>query len=231
MAVTADTVYPISHHWYSRLLASVGRLDDSLVHARRAHEMDPDSAIIISRLAIANYWVNNVDMAERYFGVVNKMTLEAPIHDLAYALFLVRKGRFIEAGIVTKRGLEKYGFPTEWVDPVYEGIEDPMKRDAAIDIVSQLAADGRSPRFIPMALWALLGETDSAMQVALKIENPGQGFESEVVFIHEFRNVRAHEDFPLLLNKLDLDDYSDEVGCEWIDGDAVCSEPDQVVLD
>jgi tetratricopeptide (TPR) repeat protein len=226
MAVTADIVYPISHHWYSRLLASVGRLDESLVHAQRAHELDPDSAIIISRLAIANYWVDNVDMAGRYFGVVSKMTLEAPIHDLAYALFLIRKGQFGEAGIVAKRGLEKYGLPTEWVDSVFAGIEDPMKRDTAIDIIRQLAADERTPRYIPMILWALLDDADSAMQVALTIENPGQGFESEVVFIHELQNVRAHEDFPLLLSHLGLDDYSDAVGCKWVDGDAVCSVPD-----
>lgn len=230
-AVTAETVYPIAHHWYSRLLASVGRLDESLYHARRAYELDPDSAIIISRLAIANFWTGDLDMAERYFGMVSKMTLEAPIHDLAYAMFLIRKKRFGEAIVGTKRGLEKYGMDTAWVEPVFAGIEDPMMRDVAIGWIQQMMLEVPLPPFIPMTLSVMLGDADSAMKIALTIEDPGQSFFSEVLFIDENSDLRAHPDFTVLLERIALDDYWKNIGCEWVDGATKCSSKNHIGSD
>ena len=223
MAVTAETVYPISHHWYSRLLASVGRMDDALAQAKLAHELDPDSAVIISRLAIASLWVNDIDTAERYFGVVSKMKLEAPIHDLASGLFLIRKGMFADAIANTENGLEKYGLESDWVAPVYAGIENPEMQPQARDIMSQLDADNALPRYILMIIWALLDDDDRAMQNAMAVEEIGQAFELEVLFIEEFRSLREKPDFPQLLENTGLTEYWEQVGCRWTGERVECS--------
>ena len=75
VATSSDSVDPVAHSWYSRLLANTGRLDDSLAYAQRAMQMDPNSPVIISRVAIANFWVGNVDAASLYFGMVDPLKI------------------------------------------------------------------------------------------------------------------------------------------------------------
>ena len=222
-AVTAETVYPISHHWYSLLLASVGRLDDSLFHARSAYELDPDSAIIISRLAIANLWVGDMDQAGRYFGVVSKMNLESAVHDLAAGLYLIRSSQIADAITNTKSGLAKYGLRNDWVDVVYAGLENPELRPQSLDLLSELDAERAVPRFVLLTLWGLLGDADHAMKSALAIENIEQAFEIEILFIDGLQSLRDHEDFPLLLEKVGLPEYWDEAGCQWTNGGLQCT--------
>lgn len=222
MAVTAKTVYPIAHHWYSRLLASVGRLDNALYQSRRAYELDPDSAIIISRLAISNLWVDELELAGRYFDVVSKMTLRAAIHEFAFALYLVRMGQIDSAIASTESALEQYGLNNEWVAVVFAGIENPELRQQSRKLLSKLDAENLLPRYLIMILWAKIGDTERTMQSAMAIENFGQEFALEMLFINELRSLRQHEDFPLLLEKTGLTEYWGKVGCEWIDDTVRC---------
>ena len=50
-AISLEPNEPTPHHWYSILLAQVGRLDAALEQARRAQELDPTSPILASNLA------------------------------------------------------------------------------------------------------------------------------------------------------------------------------------
>jgi tetratricopeptide (TPR) repeat protein len=45
-AIELNPNYPTAHHWYSRWLLSVGRLDEALAEIKRAQELDPTSLII-----------------------------------------------------------------------------------------------------------------------------------------------------------------------------------------
>ena len=94
-AISASTVYPISHQLYSQLLASVGRLDEALAEAKKAREIDPQQAVLISRLAIAYFWLDDLENAAFYFDMSEAhIEYKAPIHDLAYWLFLIRTGDY-----------------------------------------------------------------------------------------------------------------------------------------
>lgn len=214
-ALGADHVYPVTHQLYSRLLSSVGRLDASLEQAARARELDPQSAVLISRLAIANFWVGNMDEAERLFARAHGMNLLSPIHDLAYALFKIRQGRTDEARDLAKAGLEKYGADNSWVDPVFDGIEDPTLRDQAHRLVSDMSASGQLPARVEITLWALLNDADRAMQVARRLESEGEVFEAELLFIPQFQQLREHPDFPALMDAIGLTEYWDSVSCQW----------------
>jgi TolB-like protein len=50
-AISLEPNEPTPHHWYSILLAMVGRLDDALAQARRAQELDSTSPILAANLA------------------------------------------------------------------------------------------------------------------------------------------------------------------------------------
>jgi DNA-binding winged helix-turn-helix (wHTH) protein/TolB-like protein len=214
-ALGADYVYPVTHQLYSRLLSSVGRLDASLEQATRARELDPQSAVLISRLAIANFWVDNMGEAGRLFARAQGMNLQSPIHDLAYSLFKIRQGRTDEARDLAKAGLEKYGADNRWVDPVFDGIEDPALRDQAHQLVSDMAAARQLPPRVEITLWALMNDADRAMQVAQRLETEGEIFEAELLFIPQFQQLREHPDFPALIDAIGLTDYWNSVGCRW----------------
>lgn len=221
-ALGADYVYPITHHLYSRLLSSVGRLDASLAEAARARELDPQSAVLISRLAIANFWVGNMDEAERLFARVNGMNFQAPIHDLAYALFKIRQGRTDEARDLAKAGLAKFAADNRWVDPVFDGFEDPALYEQAHRLVSDLSGAGQLPARVEITLWALLNDADRAMQVARRLETEGEVFEAELMFIPQFEPLRNHPGFGNLMDAVGLTEYWNSVGCRWEQGELRC---------
>lgn len=214
-ALNGDNSFALAHHWYSRLLATVGRMDESLSFAIRAYELDPASAVIISRRAIAHFWLSELDEADQYFALANELGLQAPIHDLAYALYLIRIGDIDESRIYTRQGLEKYQTDSGWVDSVFDGIEDPAQRAEAVTEVAGLEASGMLSDFILITLWALLDEPDRAMATALSMSGIGQDFETgyEVLFSDELAMLHDHRLFGELLDRAGLQDYWDELGC------------------
>jgi hypothetical protein len=70
----------------------------------------------------------------------------------------------------------------------------------------------------------LLGEGDKAMEAAWALEASGDYFEVEIFYLDEFRVLREHEQFPELLEALDLTEYWDSIGCHWGGEQVVCNE-------
>jgi tetratricopeptide (TPR) repeat protein len=50
-ALDLNPNYPTGHHWYSRYLRGIGRLDDAFREIKRAEELDPLSLVIINNVA------------------------------------------------------------------------------------------------------------------------------------------------------------------------------------
>jgi len=224
LAVNADTVFPVTRNWYSRFLATVGRLDDALEQAQLAYGQAPDSATIISRLAITNLWVGDLAAAGHYFDIANRLGQESPLHDLAYALYLVRIDDMAASRRFTKAGLAKNDVDSSWVDPVFDGIEDPALRARAVALMVDVEADDSLPKYIVMVFWALLGEANRTFKTAMSIEGIGQDFETglEVMFLDELGILRRHGDFQQLLEAKGLTDYWSQVGCIWADDRVRC---------
>ena len=224
-AINANTVYPISHQLYSRLLASVGRLDASLTEARKAHEIEPQQAVQISRLAIAYFWLDDLDNADKYFQQSDAhLEYVAPIHDLAYSLFHTRNGDYDKAVAEAMTGLDKYGYDSSWVASVFAGMHDPDKYDQAHAIVAHLSENDLIPANAEISLWALLQDGERAMAVAKKLENSGEIFEAELMFVPQFSVLREHPYFPTLLDSIGLTEYWNENDCVWVNDRVACQE-------
>jgi len=227
MAINADTVQPIAHHWYSRALASVGRLDAALEHIKKALELDPnhpEQPIMISRLAIVYFWLDDLENAARYFEIANRMDLQAtPMHSMAYSLFLIRSGHIEEAKIHAKIALEQNDVETKWINPVFDGFNQPEKRQRAIDIVTEMSAENVLPANVELSLWALLGETDRAMVIVRRLEETPSLFELELLFIQEFKPLRQHAEFPAIAEAIGLTEYWENAGCTWTPDKVSCA--------
>lgn len=224
IAVNAESPGADDYHWHSRVLASIGRLDDSLKYARMGAELDPEYPVLMSRLAISSFWVNDLANAERYFNIANRMDLGASIHSLAYSLYLLRTGQVDEAKIRTRRGFDALNLDSTWVDPVFDGIVDERVRADAILLLDDLYAAGDIPDNVMMTLSVLLGNPDRAMEVGLAAKTEGAVFELEIIYIDEFREFRQHPRFGEFVRRVGLQDYWDATGCRWINDRIVCPD-------
>ncbi|MGI9263269.1 MAG: winged helix-turn-helix domain-containing protein [Woeseiaceae bacterium] len=221
-AVNAESPSADAYHWHSRVLASIGRLDDSLRFARMGAELDPEYPVLMSRLAISYLWVNDLASAERYFNIANRMELGASVHALAYSLYLLRTEQPEDAIARIEQGVDALNFDSSWVAPVVNGIADESVRADAIALMDEVYATGNIPDNAMMTISVLLGNTDRAMEVALASETEGAEFELEITYIDEFTEFRQHPQYGEFVAKVGLQSYWDEAGCTWRDDSVIC---------
>ncbi len=221
-ATSSAVVDPNAFNWYSRMLASVGRLDASLEQALIALELDPTSAVINSRVALAYLWLGDTRNSEVFFERAAKFGASGPTHMMGYALFLFREGRSAEAYEVTREAAQMAGGSEAWIDPVFAALDDAAYRaDAQAAVDAAVSQDGIS-RQIEFIVRTVLGDLDGAMNVARLLETEGEVFEMDLLFIPQVEPLREHPDFGNLLDALGITDYWRERGCTWTGAGAVC---------
>jgi DNA-binding winged helix-turn-helix (wHTH) protein/TolB-like protein/TPR repeat protein len=219
-AIGAAYVDSNSFNWYSRMLASVGRLDDALEMALRAEDIDPDNAVAISRIAIAYTWVGQDQMAREYFRRANELDHASPRYLYAHSFLPIRGQRWEQATDLMATGLDKAGLPTDWVAPYFAGLADPSKRMAAIQALDIAASNGHIPPNAEFCGRAVIGDADGAMRLALQLEQPGEIFEMDLLFIPEMKALWRHEEFMPLLKRVGIVEYWKSTDCYW-DGSSV----------
>ena len=223
-ATTATVVDPNAFNWYSRMLASVGRLDAALEQALLAFELDPDSAVITSRVALSYSWLGQAENADEFFERASLLGYEGTTHLLGWALFLAGEGRIDESKEIAKIAASQLGIPSEWVDPVIDGIRDAEMTIDALQAVDETVGAGQMPPQIEVVARTLLGDTDGAMQVAELLEQPGEAFEMDLLWIPEFEPLRMHPDFLDLMERLGVAEHWRLHGCTFDGTDVRCPE-------
>lgn len=221
-AVNAGIVDSNAFNWYSRMLASVGRLDAALSLVLRALEIDPSSALINSRVAMTYTWLLDSENAHVYFARANDLGASGSIHLLAYALLLAREGKIDQARHLTSEGVALAGARTDWIEPVFAAMSDPSRIAEALQALNETAAARQVAPQIELTVRTLLGDIDGAMQVARLLELPGEIFEMDLLFIPELQALRRHPDFLPLLARLGVVDYWASAGCEWAGDRVLC---------
>ncbi len=221
-ATSAEVVDPNAFNWYSRMLASVGRLDASLDQALLALELDPTSAVINSRVALAYLWLGDTHNAQEFFERATKFGASGPTHTMGYALFLFREARSAEAYELSRQAARMAGGSEAWIDPVFAALDDEAQRGEALAAIDDAASQDGISRQIEFIVRIVLGDLDGAMDVARLLEIEGEVFEMDLLFIPEVAPLREHPDFARLLDALGITEYWRARGCAWNGSRAAC---------
>jgi TolB-like protein len=214
-ATSADTVDPNAFNWYSRMLASVGRLDASLEQALIALELVPTSAVFNSRVALAYLWLGDDANAAEFFDRAEKYGAAGLTHMMGYALFLSRIGRNEEARAVSRRAAEVAGVSPDWTGPFFSAMDDPAMRPQAMAAIDDATAAGEVSEQVEFMARVLLDDLDGALRVAQLLESGGEVFEMDLLFIPEVQSLRAHPGFADLMTSLGVAEYWSERNCAW----------------
>ncbi|MEM1174867.1 MAG: winged helix-turn-helix domain-containing protein [Pseudomonadota bacterium] len=223
-AMNSRVIDANAHHLYSRMLSSVGRLEDATRQAQLAHELNPTSATITSRLALIHTWRGSNDEARQYFGMANELGAGGPTHSLGYAMLLYRTGELADAKAATADGLAGTGISIAWVDPVVAALRDPSRRDAALAVVNEEVAAGRLSLQIEVTVRSLLQDTEGAMAAADRLRSPTPyPFALDILWIRELDALRRHASFPGLMTALGIATYWESTLCEFEDARVSCA--------
>jgi len=96
-AIELNPRYPTAHHWYSRYLRGVGRLDDATREIKRAEELDPLSLVIINNVAEIYIDKNDLDSAIRECQRMIDLDPNFWAAHQTLSIVFVRQGKFLEA--------------------------------------------------------------------------------------------------------------------------------------
>ena len=210
--------------WYSQMLSSVGRLHESRDIALQGEVIDPDSTVINSRIAMIYTWLGNTGKADEYFERANDLDATGIIHDMAYALFLKRTGRLDRSRTMALAAATTGEYETSWINPVYTALAEPTAENAraALEAINKTWAEGNVIPHIVILVRTLLGDVEGAMAIARLLDNPGETFSMEILYIDELAPLRRHPEFIELLESLNVVSHWEDVGCRWEDDEVRC---------
>ena len=222
-AINADVIDSNAFNWYSRMLASVGRLNDSLRVARIGLELDPGSPSLNSRVAMSYTWLSDNEHAQEFYDRANNLGWRGSVHKLGYAFMLMQTGQLETAQNLAITAENEAGRSASWVAPFFSAFGDPsdaIKVQAAIAAFDEAAEARQVTPLVELMARSLLGDLDGAMRIAELLLQPGEAFEMDLLFIPELDQLRQHPDFMPLMKRLGITDYWASRGCVW-DGDKV----------
>jgi len=222
-AISARVVDSNAFNWYSRMLASVGRLDEALTQALAAEAIDPDNGVINSRVAMVHTWLGNSEQAHEFFRRANDFGEKGVTHQLAYALLLIRDGRIEEAASIATTASLMLGISVDWVEPVFAAFADLSLAGPALQVLDQTSHDRTPDLLIQVTARTMLRDVDGAMDVARQLEEPGEVFQMDVLFTPELQPLRDHPEFMPLLERLGVVSYWRESGCAYDGKKASCT--------
>ena len=221
-ATAAEVVDANAFNWYSRMLASVGRLDRALEEALKAWQLDQENSVINSRVAMSYFWLNEAVNAQRFFDRARRFGAQGTTHLLGYSLFLASQEDIEQARKVAAEAASAAGLSQKSIDDVLSGIENPELAEQALATLDQAVAAGELTPQIEVVARTLLGDLDGAMEIARGLSAPGELFEMDLLWIPQFRPLRLRPDFPDLMDELGVTEYWELNGCRFVDADVYC---------
>jgi tetratricopeptide (TPR) repeat protein len=224
-AISADVVDSNAFNWYSRMLASVGRLDDALLQALAGLELDPSSPSLNSRVAMTYAWTMQTEKALEFYERSVEMDWQGATHLFSYSFVLIRAEQFERAQNFAMEAAQMLEVSTDWVEPAFAALSDSSKVMPALESLDNASASDQpiSP-LAELTLRAFLGDLDGAMRIAETLEDVGEAFEMDLLFVPELKAFRQHPDFMPLLDRLGVTRYWESKGCVWRGDRVICPE-------
>ena len=213
-AISLEPNEATPHHWYSILLGKVGRLQQALEQARRAHELDPTSAIIASNLSAAYLTLGDYEQALRYTKLSEDLGLSSA-HAGVRAAIALRRGEWDEA---KQLFMQQQGVPPE-LRPLagrfVDAKRDPTLRPAVIAEI-QAFDPGIIPQAELVGSYIELGAVDLAYSLLFaqldKDPNAWQRWDLSIAWGPEGAAFRRDPRFGELAQRMGLVDYWKQYG-------------------
>jgi TolB-like protein/Flp pilus assembly protein TadD len=96
-AIQLNPNYPTAHHWYSRYLRGIGRMDDAFREIKRAEELDPLSLVIINNVAEIDIDRGDLNSAARECQRMIDLDPDFWAAHQTLGIVLVKQGRYDQA--------------------------------------------------------------------------------------------------------------------------------------
>ena len=154
-------------HWYSRFLASSGRIDEALAQIEHARELDPLEPGLKANVGVINYFGRRYDQAIKELKELRDKDPEFSTAHWGLGLAYEQKKMYAEAIAELEKagGLENSGPNTvASMGHVYAAIGDRASAMKALDRLKAFEEEGRLSPYQFAVLYAGLGETDKAFE-------------------------------------------------------------------
>jgi TolB-like protein/Tfp pilus assembly protein PilF len=206
-AIELNPNYPTAHHWYSIHLRNVGRLDESVVEATRAQELDPLSNVINSNL-IASYLAIG-DLAAAELQAERSLQLDPNFGNANYMLGLVRlgQGRHSEGLAALQRSVDVSGRSEYPLSLLGYGLGISGKKADALSIAKELEernAKGEAAGSSVATVYAGLGDNDAAFTWLERAYQVREGNLAQINWSQPFVSLRGNPRFRALLQKMNI---------------------------
>jgi tetratricopeptide (TPR) repeat protein len=230
-AISLEPNEATPHHWYSILLARVGRMQEALEQASRAQTLDPGSAIIASNLAGTYLQLGRYAEAQRYAVRARELGMD-PDKTGIEAEIALQQGRWDTAKelLVKQQGLPEHLRP--FIGTFVDALADPAKRPATLAEMQKLdpAVVEQSELLGP---YLQLGEVDHVYDVLFDaLDHQDRKWVVESDFSHiwseDGRKFRTDPRFSELAQRIGMLDYWKQYGFPDVckagqDAGVVCS--------
>jgi Flp pilus assembly protein TadD len=154
-------------HWYSRFLASLGRIDEALVEIQHARELDPLEPGLKANVGVIYYFGRRYDQAIRELKELLEKDPNFSTAHWGLGLAYEQKGMFTQAIAEFEKagGLENSGPNTvASMGHVYSAEGDRMSAMKALDKLKSFEKEGRLSPYQLAVVYAGLGETAKAFE-------------------------------------------------------------------
>jgi TolB-like protein/Tfp pilus assembly protein PilF len=154
-------------HWYSRFLASSGRIDEALTQIEHARELDPLEPGLKANVGVICYFGRRYDQAIKELNELREKDPEFSTAHWGLGLVYEQKKMYAEAIAELEKagGLENSGPNTvASMGHVYAAIGDRKSAIKALDKLKGFEKEGRLSPYQLAIVYAGLGETDKAFE-------------------------------------------------------------------
>jgi len=204
---------PNIYQWYSQLLATVGRRQDSLEAVKRARDLDEISPVINDRLGIAYLWLGDNVRAAEHFAIGAQLGFRNAINP-GYMILLLRLQRYNEFKAIMSAFHQGLPESPAWLIDNADTFFLEKNRKQSTQLALQAVKQGHPimPR-LEFGLWILLGANDQAFATfeKLRISNPHY-LQLEFVFADESREFRDDPRFKRLAQDIGWQKYWETFG-------------------